>query len=541
MSFAINGIPYYKNFMPHVASDNLRVVGVYDSKLQLTPFEKYDQYNVDGTVFNSIVNLQTALLPILYTRATLGGGVYLPNIIVSVDIIKNGNQFTIHVVWRFNGIQYENEIITEIDTEADNFKRIDRIVATDQGTLIKLVGDASDDVAYPPQIDELHQMEVIQFDIYGNNIEGQPPVIGDNYITKSSRRDAFIGFTGDNVLLPEPTDRVGFRLIGAGLNSIDGILYGGGFGSTITVGDLFPITNVTGGPVALNHSGYFITDNYILRNQRVVLVRYEGNGIYRLISNLSVGTLDQVLQASLNNTTEHIVQTLPSIYDIGFETNGVLKARNLQIISDYIHSETSIETNAGITAGSFNGAVRLRAYGGQGYDLSRFGNDLIRVHRKMRYMGDDSNPVPIDNFVGQDIPTTDYVDTKVATKANDADVIHKTGFETILEDKLINNSKSMFFFSKNYGMGTPDGNGLQIFCASNDSIRFGARYAESTFVEQVKIDGSNGNVNLKGLLYLGEFTIGTEPAYQKGRTFFNASLGKMRIGGATGWETVSST
>lgn len=36
------------------------------------------------------------------------------------------------------------------------------------------------------------------------------------------------------------------------------------------------------------------------------------------------------------------------------------------------------------------------------------------------------------------------------------------------------------------------------------------------------------------------FTTGTEPAYVKGGQYFNTTLNKMRIGGATAWETVTS-
>jgi len=72
--FTLNGIPYFKNFMPHVINSNLRVINAYDSKLQLAPFTDYSGYTVNGIVYESVQDLQNALLPILYTRASLGGG-----------------------------------------------------------------------------------------------------------------------------------------------------------------------------------------------------------------------------------------------------------------------------------------------------------------------------------------------------------------------------------------------------------------------------------------------------------------------------------
>jgi hypothetical protein len=50
-----------------------------------------------------------------------------------------------------------------------------------------------------------------------------------------------------------------------------------------------------------------------------------------------------------------------------------------------------------------------------------------------------------------------------------------------------------------------------------------------------------GNVETNGLIKLGQFTTATEPAYVKGASFFNTTLNKMRIGGATAYETVTSS
>jgi hypothetical protein len=50
----------------------------------------------------------------------------------------------------------------------------------------------------------------------------------------------------------------------------------------------------------------------------------------------------------------------------------------------------------------------------------------------------------------------------------------------------------------------------------------------------------NGSIKLSNLLKLGQFTTATEPAYVKGAQFFNTTLNKMRIGGATAYETVTS-
>lgn len=72
--FSLNGIKYFKNFTPHVVDENIRIVNTYDSTFTLLNWTPYDQFEVDGSTFNNVSDLQTALLPVLYTRGTLGGG-----------------------------------------------------------------------------------------------------------------------------------------------------------------------------------------------------------------------------------------------------------------------------------------------------------------------------------------------------------------------------------------------------------------------------------------------------------------------------------
>ena len=51
----------------------------------------------------------------------------------------------------------------------------------------------------------------------------------------------------------------------------------------------------------------------------------------------------------------------------------------------------------------------------------------------------------------------------------------------------------------------------------------------------------NGNIQTNALLKVGQFTDGTEPAYIKGAQYFNTTINKIKIGGATAWEIVTSS
>ena len=71
--FTFNGIEYFKNFMPIVRGNTISIVNVYDSKIDLSGAKVFDQYNVNGIVYGTIEQTQSALLPALFSRDVTGG------------------------------------------------------------------------------------------------------------------------------------------------------------------------------------------------------------------------------------------------------------------------------------------------------------------------------------------------------------------------------------------------------------------------------------------------------------------------------------
>lgn len=71
--FSVDGIEYFKNFTPVVAGDTLRLQNTYND-IHLFNSTNYANITVDGVVYGSVALLQSALLPVVYTRNTLGGG-----------------------------------------------------------------------------------------------------------------------------------------------------------------------------------------------------------------------------------------------------------------------------------------------------------------------------------------------------------------------------------------------------------------------------------------------------------------------------------
>jgi hypothetical protein len=93
----------------------------------------------------------------------------------------------------------------------------------------------------------------------------------------------------------------------------------------------------------------------------------------------------------------------------------------------------------------------------------------------------------------------------------------------------------MFFFNQGLNPIVFSINGTERIKVSNEG-NLGVNQTNPT--EKLDV---NGSIKLSNLLKLGQFTTATEPAYVKGASFFNTTLNKMRIGGATAYETVTSS
>lgn len=102
--FSLNGIPYFKNFTPHVIGGKLRIVNTYDSRLSLCEFNSPDNFTVDGVSYGDIQTLQNVLLPVLYSRNTLGNSTSFEELdrIVSVGsttVVSNEVTFGVGFQW----------------------------------------------------------------------------------------------------------------------------------------------------------------------------------------------------------------------------------------------------------------------------------------------------------------------------------------------------------------------------------------------------------------------------------------------------------
>ena len=73
--FSFNGVNYFKNFTPVVNGDYISILNTYGNRnIELTDFPVlFSDFSVDGNTFLNVEDLQTALLPVLFSRNNLGG------------------------------------------------------------------------------------------------------------------------------------------------------------------------------------------------------------------------------------------------------------------------------------------------------------------------------------------------------------------------------------------------------------------------------------------------------------------------------------
>ena len=66
--FSIDGIEYFKNFMPIARGNTIAIINAYDSKIDLSGAKAYDQFNIDSVVYATLELTQSALLSVLFSR-----------------------------------------------------------------------------------------------------------------------------------------------------------------------------------------------------------------------------------------------------------------------------------------------------------------------------------------------------------------------------------------------------------------------------------------------------------------------------------------
>lgn len=71
--FSINNVQYLKNYVSAVYGNKIEIFNCYERGDVLVPLTHYSNFMVNGVLYPNATDLQATLLPVLYSRANLGG------------------------------------------------------------------------------------------------------------------------------------------------------------------------------------------------------------------------------------------------------------------------------------------------------------------------------------------------------------------------------------------------------------------------------------------------------------------------------------
>ena len=123
--FSLNGIEYLKNFLSFVAGNRLLIYNAYDRRDERCDLLLFSEFTVNGIIYSNASLLQAALLDIIYTRTSIGGGSDSTIVTYKNDFIADSSQsFTVPT-----GIKIKNVHLNRSPAYANEWYQIGDIVS----------------------------------------------------------------------------------------------------------------------------------------------------------------------------------------------------------------------------------------------------------------------------------------------------------------------------------------------------------------------------------------------------------------------------
>jgi len=161
--FSLNGVEYFKNFTPIVVGNRITIVNTYDSRIVIVPLTEFQDFEVDAVTYASVILLQTALLPVIFTRDSLGiTGDFLSNDETTytpatlpltgteVAVLNDGTNW-VKITWNNIKAQlktYFDAVYQAILVSGTNIKTINGTSILGSGDLVVSGGGGSDYLLY---------------------------------------------------------------------------------------------------------------------------------------------------------------------------------------------------------------------------------------------------------------------------------------------------------------------------------------------------------------------------------------------------------
>lgn len=465
------------------------------------------------------------------------------------DFTLVGNILTVPELaqWLIENVIYSNAVAVDFNVPFSAFSRIRRdvIFGNNDGQILRQVGLEINNEGIDPPKPAIppNTVEITSFEVTDTNI-GLPdvPIIGVNAITKISQGWLLRNFSGENLRLSAYSASGCYELTGESL-SLDGISTTGFQNQFEWDGQEFVIFRNSPNPITLNQGidDFLLMpfvfpndDDFIMAAYSLAKFKRRDNKIYLLsysvLGSGGIPTLDEVLVASSNTTTKKIIQNIPNASGFGFDTN-------LAIRGGYVYAQM------------LNGAISL---GNNSADFERNAT-RIKANRKIYYDEIDGVPVPTD-FSGREVPDVNFNDARYTS-------VYLTGLGSVVSPVSTDCNINVV---SGVSRITPTTLNSPFQYGTLNTISWDANSRTQTAVDlitrevytRVQLDSiwysweimakSNSVIKkeggtMTGTLVLGKFTTETEPALVQGAIYFNTSINKMKIGGTTDWEIITSS
>jgi hypothetical protein len=224
----------------------------------------------------------------------------------------------------------------------------------------------------------------------------------------------------------------------------------------------------------------------------------------------------------LNYTSGSVVNTAMGYYSLGLLSGGS-SSRNtaLGAYAGYKLNSGNFNTIIG-THAAFNSAIAEQSFD-RNTVIGQACGDSLTIGRKNTFIG---------RSAGSGI-TTGSSNVILTHGWGNEEVPNTVGVTTGSYNTLIGYVKGLSPADSNCVI-LADGQGNRVLEKSGNTGIVDIKGTSLTF---------NGTLlsSTGGLLHLGQFTTATAPAYSKGALYFDTTINKMRIGGASAWETVTSS
>ena len=118
--FSFNGIEYFKNYISVVRGSRIEIFNCYEREDVLLPLTSYNAITLNGIIYNSAADLQSALQSVIYSRATLGGD--------NVEIVEQNNIGRVINIGYISNVNFTSQVISNINSLTTTLTPIDNPV-----------------------------------------------------------------------------------------------------------------------------------------------------------------------------------------------------------------------------------------------------------------------------------------------------------------------------------------------------------------------------------------------------------------------------